>query len=364
MNSDRTKCPDRHAFTLLEMLLTLSLCVVLMSLVSTALSFYVRQMSTAEQTYRNSQIASAVMQMIEDDLRMTLTARPVDTTPLANVLSAASSPLSALGISSSAASGSSDDLAPDDPSSAGSDSDSSTVDPADAETLNVSLGGSVLQAPGLIGNSTQIQIDVSHLPNLEDTVIDPMLVVSNGNLLDRPSDIKTISYFVQPAGVGGSLDALEQLAASNGLNNAGATGVASSGGLVRRELDRAITSHASLTGGLSRLSSAGEIISPEVTGIQFEYYENGNWMMMYNSDSLGFLPPAIRVTLQIGGSNSTIPANSTAIEPANTYTHVIYLPMSHPEDAQTATEETDTATGDTSGSSGSGSGGSGQGGAA
>ncbi len=347
----RRSNPSRPAFTLLEMLLTLALCVVLMTLINGAISFYVRQMSTAEQTYRNSQIASAVLQMIEDDLRMTLTTRPVDTAPLADVLSSASAPLSALGMTSGAASGGDDDSLPEDPDLADADSDLTSDDPADAETLNVSLGGSVLQSPGLIGNSNQLQIDVSHLPNLEDTAINPTMMISDGKLLDRPSDIKTISYFVQAAGEGGNLDPLEQLAASSGLNAAPA-----SGGLVRRELDRAITSHASSTGGLARLSSAGEIISPEVSAIQFEYYENGNWMMYYNSDSVGFLPPAIRVTLQIGGSGAANANDAEQNQTVNTYTHVIYLPMSHPEDAQQTTEETDTST------SGSPSSGSNQGG--
>src|SRR5690606_31332443 len=73
---------NQSAFTLLEMLLTRSLCVVLMMLVSGAMSFYVRQMASAETLFRQSQVASAVLQMIEDDLRTTLTTRPIDTAPL------------------------------------------------------------------------------------------------------------------------------------------------------------------------------------------------------------------------------------------------------------------------------------------
>lgn len=363
MTVSRALGRSRGAFTLLEMLLTLALCVVLMTLVSSAMSFYVHQMSTAEQTYRNSQIASAVLQMIEDDLRMTLTTRPVDTAPLADVLSSASAPLSALGIGSGAGSGSDDSL-PEDPDLGSSDAMSE--DPAAAETLNLGLGGNVLLSPGLIGNSNQLQIDISRLPTLEETVIDPTMMISDGKLLDRPSDIKTVSYFVQAAGAGGNLDPLEQLAASSGLTDAASATAPTSGGLVRRELDRAITSHASITGGLARLSSAGQIISPEVSAIQFEYYENGNWMMLYNSDSVGFLPPAIRVTLRIGGGSASTAGDTANNQTGNTYTHVIYLPMSHPEDAQQALEEAATGTNGSSsgGSSGSSPGSSSSGGGA
>lgn len=350
MNANQIRRSSRTAFTLLEMLLTLAMCVVLMTLVSGAISFYVDQMSSVERVYRNSQVASAVLQMIEDDLRMTLTTRPVDTAPLADVLSSASSSLSALGVSSGADGGSDDGSLPEDPDLSGTGSDSGGEEPADAAALNVSLGGSVLLSPGLIGSSDQLQIDISRLPSLEDTAIDPALAVSNGKLLDRPSDIKTVSYFVQPVGAGGNLDPLEELATASGMGGTPNAAVTSAGGLVRRELDRAISTHAASTGGLTRLSSAGEIISPEVSAIQFEYYENGNWMMYYNTDSVGFLPPAIRVTLQIGGATS--PGDTTQTQAVNTYTHIIYLPMSHPEDADAATEE---ATTSSSGSAESGS---------
>lgn len=349
MNADKLKRSRRGAFTLLEMLLTLAMCVVLMTLISGAISFYVDQMSSAERVYRNSQVASAVLQMIEDDLRMTLTTRPVDTSPLADVLSSASSPLSALGLSSGAAGGTDDDALPEDPELSGSSSGSEADEPADAAALNVSLGGNVLMSPGLIGSSNQLQIDISRLPSLEDTAINPSLAISNGKLLDRPSDIKTVSYFVQPMGAGASMDPLEELATASGLGATSNVSVMSAGGLVRRELDRAISTHAASTGGLSRLSSAGEIISPEVSGIQFEYYENGNWMTFYNTDSVGFLPPAIRVTLQIGGAST--PSDPSQSQNVNTYTHIIYLPMSHPEDAQAARKDASSSSSDSSSSS-------------
>lgn len=322
-------------FTLLEMLLTLALCVVLMTLVSSAMTFYVREMASAETMYRQSQVASAVLQMIEDDLRMTLTTRPVDTSPLSDVLASASAPLSALGITGGEDSGGfGDEALPEDPESAGTDlsSDPLMDETADAELLDSSLGGTVLQSPGLIGNSLQLQVDVSRLPRLEQSVIAPSLAVTGGKLLDRPSDIKTISYFVQAEGSGTTLDAVEELAIANGLPSVGTNG----GGLVRRELDRTINTYASTTGGLSRLGSVGELIAPEVTAIEFEYFDGVNWLTYYSSDEMGYLPPAVRVTLQIDGDAAD---DETEIETSRTFTHVIYLPMSHPEDAESEEDE-------------------------
>lgn len=318
----------KKAFTLLEMLLTLAMCVVLMILVSNAMTFYVRDMADVETQFRQSQVASAVLQMIEDDLRMTLTTQPVDTEALAEILASASEPLAQLGLSgASGGSGSEDDAFPEDPELT-AEEDEMLDDPLAADSIDLTLGGTILQSPGLIGSANQLQIDVSRLPRLEETIIDPTLAISNGRLLDRPSDIKTISYFVEAPGTGSSIDAMEELATANGLGAASTTStLGAGGGLVRRELDRAISNQAASSGGVARLGSAGELLAPEVAAISFEYFDGINWLPFYSSDDSGFLPPAIRVTLQINGEDGST-------ESMRTYTHVIRLPMSHPEDAE------------------------------
>lgn len=305
---------NRTAFTLLEMLLTLSMCVVLMSLISGAMSFYVRDMSTAKDSFRQSQMATSILQMIEDDLRMTVTTTPGSTDGLAEVLSAAASPMAGL----TGMTGGEEDL----PEDAGlAEESASTEDESEivaADSVDLALGGTVLTTPGLIGNTNQLQIDVSRLPSLEETIIDPTMAVSSGELLDRPSDIKTISYFVQPAGSGNNHDALERLAAAAGIplstNTADGDAVLT-GGLVRRSIDRAIHVQAASTGGISRLSSSGEMIASEVTAISFEYFDGINWLPMINTDELGSLPPAVRVTLELN---------------TRTFTHVVYLAQGQP----------------------------------
>ena len=331
---DGSRLPQsrRSAFTLIEMLLTLSMCVVLMTLVGGAMNFYIRDMSTAEDSFRQSEVASAVLQMIEDDLRMTITTRPVSTDGLADLLSAAASPLSALGLDET--SGASDDpeALPDD---TGLADDDLSGDPLAAETLDSLTGGTVLVSPGLIGSATQLQIDVSRLPRLEESVIDPMMAVSGGQLLDRPSDVKTISYFVQEMGSGNQNDALEKLATANSIPASSVNANQFSGGLVRREIDRAIHVEASSTGGIGRLTGTGELIAAEVASISFEYFDTINWLTTYSTDDSGFLPSAVRITLELAGENDG---------DTRTFTHVVFLPMSHPEDAdaeESLDEETD-----------------------
>ncbi len=76
------------AFTLLEVLLTLSMSVVLMAMIGGAIQFYARDMNVRDMDIRQTQLAAAVMQMIEDDLRATLHADPVDTSGLEALLAA------------------------------------------------------------------------------------------------------------------------------------------------------------------------------------------------------------------------------------------------------------------------------------
>ncbi len=213
----------RSGFTLLEIILTLAMSVALMLLVGGAMQFYGRTMNGLDLDIRQTQLAAAVLQMIEDDLRATLYTRPVDTAGLEALL---------------AASGGGEAKNDEDLSAAGIDSDSSE----DTSSDDPMLSNTVLTSPGLIGNQYQIQVDLSRLPRLEEYVA--MLDATTADLEDVPSDIKTVSYRVQdPGTLGGVQDSLDSLSA--------ATAATATGGLIRRSLDRAATMEASRTGGLS-----------------------------------------------------------------------------------------------------------------
>ncbi|MEM8910245.1 MAG: prepilin-type N-terminal cleavage/methylation domain-containing protein [Planctomycetota bacterium] len=328
----------RGGFTLLEMLLTLAMSVVLMVLVGSAIDFYARQMRGAQEQYQQSEIATAILQMIEDDLRMATTVNPVDTAALEEILSSAAAPLEAL----SAMTGDTE-APPTGSSDATSDvsEDMSSLD-AGLESANLDLATAmgVLQSPGLIGDETQLQVDVSRLPTLEQMALDPDLASSGtAELLDRPSDIKTISYFLQPSGQQfGIVDPVQKLVTASG-----STETLPSGGLVRRTLDRSITTHAMSTGGLTRLEQTGDLIASEVIGLSFEYFDGINWLTFYSSDDTGVLPQAVRITLQMQAINlgEIETAESNLAEP-RAFTHVVFLPMAQPQDdSELLSEDTD-----------------------
>ncbi|GAF70583.1 unnamed protein product, partial [marine sediment metagenome] len=275
---------------------------------------------------RQTQLAAAVMQMIEDDLRATLHGKPIDMAALEGVLMSTVAQLS--GGAGSAARQPDEDL-----SAAGIESDEPT-DTFEGTSLDLQSGAAVLETPGLIGNQNQIQVDLSRLPRLEEYVA--MIDDSSADLDDVPSDIKTVSYYVQSQGtIGGVQDALEKLNSTSVPEP--------SGGLVRRSLDRAATVEASMTGGLNRLNQSGDLLAPEVTGIEFSYWDGSIWQLQWSSDQVGALPLAVRVTINVSNpvtvSLQQDSSSSTNDDSARTFTHVIRLPLAKLVDNSESDEE-------------------------
>ncbi|MEM6692592.1 MAG: prepilin-type cleavage/methylation domain-containing protein [Planctomycetota bacterium] len=291
---------ETNAFTLLELILTLAMSVVLLSLVGSAVTFYTRTMDAGQTDVRQLTLASSILQMIEDDLRLTQFGDPIDPTPLEDLIGTTAEgegtgDLSAAGIESTA-----------------SDTSGSDAVVADAATTDLSSTAMVLVKPGVLGNQFQLQCDVSRLPRLEDYNV-MMEIQDPSELTDPPSDLKTVSYFVQP-------DTL-MTGVSDDLSEDPLEG---SGGLVRRVLDRRVTQLAMTTGGATRLASTGDLIAPEVVGLEFEYFDGTAWLLAWNSDEMGALPYAIRIQLSLRplGAESTVGSDAAV----RTLTHVVRLP--------------------------------------
>lgn len=327
MNGFTTKTA-RSGFTLLEVFLTLALSVVLMGLIGTAIQFYARDMNVNDMDVRQTVLAAAIMQMIEDDLRSTIHPEPADMSALEELMS------SSLGGGGETDPGSTTDL-----SAAGIEDETVEADPVESAT-----DFTVLQTPGLIGNQYQIQIDVSRLPRLEEYTA--MFDEDVGNIDDIPSEIKTVTYLVQPAGtVTGVSDPLDEIGETANADEP-------LGGLIRRSLDRFATTYASLNGLQSQLDQTGEILAPEVIGIEFQYYDGLTWQLEWSSDEMEELPLAVRVDLAMTNAVTLARGDSTDSEDAvRTFTHVIRLPMAKPIEEEeeevaetTGTDSTSTST--------------------
>lgn len=299
----------QSAFTLLEVVLTLAMSVVLMVLVGGAIQFYSRNMNLRNLEIHQTLLAVAVMQMIEDDLRSAIHPRPADTTPMEEMLAATGSVDSGAG----AASSESEDL-----SAAGLESEDEDFETTASDIQN---GVAVLETPGLIGNQTQIQIDQSRLPRLEEYVT--LLDETTANIQDIPSDLKTVAYFVQPEGIGVE-DKLEQINSTSQLGTSG---------LVRRSLDHAATVEAVSNGSLSLLNQTGELLAPEVTAIEFSYWDGLTWQTEWNSDTYDELPLAVQVSISMADPSTQLASQTVSPsgeDSVRTFTHIIRLPLAQP----------------------------------
>jgi hypothetical protein len=141
----------------------------------------------------------------------------------------------------------------------------------------------------MFGNKTELQLDVSRLPRLEQY---QKLLGGAGSVTDVPSDLKTVAYYVRgPAAAPPDTGFAPQgtLTASDSMR----------AGLVRRELDRAVSQYANEQGRMEQLNQQGELIAPEVVGLEFRYFDGSQWLEFWDSAQIQALPLAVEVTVAI-----------------------------------------------------------------
>lgn len=125
------------------------------------------------------------------------------------------------------------------------------------------------------------------------------------------SDVATVAYFVS----GTSTGILQHV--TNGQ------------GLARLEGDRLALAMADQQSGIAAMAAATQILAPEVTAIQFRYFDglNQTWRANWDSSVMQALPKAIEVTMQL----RPMPGHPVAGN-ANVYRLVIAIPMGKPVD--------------------------------
>ena len=347
------KTPRRDGFTLLELLLALSLSAVVALLIGGLVQLYLLNENRGRENVRQAQVARAVLSMIAEDIRTTVRYQPFDTSGLQQMLSGSAASMMGMpggmagggtsgaggggssvggggvstgtgapsagnqntgspspstggtgslptgtsggagiasggGRTSAAGGGTSINF----PSSSGSGSAGSSGGGASASSAT---SDQISVPPGVYGSEASIEIDVNRMPRPDEYTMRPG-DMSIGTLGDMPSDIKTVSYYVQSPRSDGILDPLSRLTSETSTSTSGAS-VSTNGGLVRRSLDRAVTQYAYQVGNTTQLLRTGELIAPEVLGIEFSYFSAANgWQTQWDSSTLG-LPSVVKVTI-------------------------------------------------------------------
>jgi hypothetical protein len=211
------------------------------------------------------------------------------------------------------------------------------------------MGGGVVTAEstmplGLTGSLLELYVDTTRLPSREElfaTVTGytnaPIGVPASGvaasstmaaasSTAPRPSDLKSVRYFVRPG------EAVEQ-------GSAAATSLVGdaqlrAGGLVRQEITRQMRVWAEQSGNSAILDSGQSLIAPEVVRIEFRYFDGAQTTEVWEMLERNSLPLAIEVRLWIApaseaaninmaGSYNVVNLATTARE----YRQTVFLPM-------------------------------------
>lgn len=266
-----------RGLTLLEVLLSLGLIAILLAALGTAVDFHYRVVQSARRQIEEAQLARALMERIAQDIRGAVPYDPVNFEELIPglVTQSGSGSLSSLaqeaGIDPSLLFDSSSEMSPF--SSAG-------------DWSSTTLPRSV---PGLYGGPDWIEVDVSRLPRV-DQLQSEYALSADGLLLDRVSDVKTVAYFVLSP---------EETINYSFVSTPGMVGFDQQGGLVRRELDRAVTAYAATTGELESVDQQLQPIASEVAAIEFAYFDGSSWCDSWDSDAEGSLPKAVEIRLYV-----------------------------------------------------------------
>lgn len=363
-----------RGMTLLELLLALALTGLVMVVISMAIDLHLRALDVRRTNVEENQVARAVLRNIATDLRNVVIYEPIDMSGVQDMSSGSlgdsfsaddfSDPMGDtgsgdvggatggdssgdMGGGSSGSDGRSGDTGGDVSGGTGDDlsgmdlgmeSDLLLEDGSTVTLNNADIAGTVIptNVPGLYGNEFELQVDVSRLPRADQ--YEMMFAASSlGATVDVPSDVKTVSYFLQTE--------------ENTTPDMSADwSVAAGSGLVRREMDRAVTSWQSESGDLDTNATGGTLIAPEVNYLQFRYFDGLSWLTEWDSDELGSLPVAVEITLGIDPAHGQDVSELDVTEVTElqmldmnefTYRLVVHLPVAQPtgEDESLLTED-------------------------
>jgi len=270
--------------TLLELMLALALTGLVMVVLSMAIDLNLRTFDSRRADVERAQLAQAVLRHIAADLQNAVIYEPLDMSGVPQM--AAGTDLSGLAADAGLESGLEGDM-----TDLLGDADLGLDSTMTANNTDIAGTVAPTSSPGLFGNQFEMQVDVSHLPRV-DQYQQVFLASAEGAPVDIPSDVKTVAYYLQ-------MDSLAATATTAADVSADSTSGLAGSGLVRRSMDRAATSWAAQSGGLDTQANYGQMLAPEINYLEFRYFDGTQWLTEWDSDELGGLPVAVEITIGI-----------------------------------------------------------------
>jgi type II secretory pathway component PulJ len=279
---NRVTTPVRRAFTLLEVLLALTLAVLLLGAIFTAMEQSWKLTASGREEMERSQLARALLRRFAIDVRSIAYVPPVVTD--SDAAESGSASLASSGSSSSSGSGSTDE---------------STSPPADTEEEPSA------RSIGIRGTLQWVEMHISRPRRDLEFAAD----VDGNKVQSRTSDMRVVTY---------------QLAAPGPDSG--------SQGLIRTEGDRLASQLVEEKGGVSTSLSAQLPLAPEVEFVQFRYFDGLAWFETWDSEEAGRLPRAVEITLGFAPSKTRPgPALSVSVSGSvNQVRSVVLIPIADP----------------------------------
>jgi hypothetical protein len=356
MNERRAESGEQRAkrtgFTLFELVLAIALSVALVALIGTAIDLYLTQIDASRTHVEEAQLARSILSMIADDIRAATIYQPQDTSAISQLLASTSS-FDVDSIDDERQGGSGGTGGTGTSFGSGSSGGSSSGGSASGGGLGgsssgLSSMGGVTEPEsamplGLNGDINKLYVDSTRLPRreelfatvtgytnapigLETGAVGAGATSASMSRIARPSDLKTVHYFVRP----GEVVPPGSVAATSLSPEGQLTG----GGLVRQEIPRSARIWAEQSGNTAVLESGQALIASEVVNIEFRYFDGTQVLDVWDMVEKNCLPVAIEISLWIApldAENTSVAGRYDATGLANNareYRQTVYLPMS------------------------------------
>ena len=319
-------------FTLIEILLALGLMLLVMTAAYAGMVMVQNVNVAGREEAERNQIARALERQMASDIRC-LFYLPAPPPAASSTESTGELASTDMGV------GAADDPAARETSISEPSSDSNLEDP---------LASAMPRSLGVVGDATTLVLHVSKptrmsMSSFESTNSMP----TSGSILEanmaastpHASDLRSISYFLAIPG-GGGLPGL----VGNSMKSGPALTMEDMGGigLVRMDGDRLQMEQADITMGADSFSQQSQLLAPEVTELQFRYFDGAAWFTEWDSELQDALPRCIEITMriEIGDANqeddsllntlASLNTTSTSADTQGLVRFVVAIPTADP----------------------------------
>lgn len=247
----------KGGFTLVEILLSLTLLTLLLGALYGAFDIYGRLSTAGRDDVRQAQLARAILRSMQSDLQSVVFC-PAE--------------------SSAASGGGESESAADTESSESGDAAETSAESGETDGQSAESSARL----GLTGDSETLMLYVNRPGG------------TRGVTAGEP-EIRSVSWFLAVPNVGGIQGAVGNLAAGGGVHSSRASGVM---GLARLEGDRFTLDAYDAESDLESLATFAQIVADEVNYLQFAYFDGTEWTDTWDSSASEGLPRAVEI--QIG----------------------------------------------------------------